>query len=136
MVQKQRHGEQEIGQQTPSAVEEFQFSPTWTWHENFTRAVCVTTSGNLITQRIYGINITQYVNMTGRSFRPPTTCNYWVSIQQDRGNTLPIQDVSNWLRWDCDKDVDLGDKSNHLMWIVPMKKSVLRGLFKGMCVEL
>lgn len=107
-----------------------QFQPTWTYHENLTKAVCVTDQGDLVIHRIYGIELQQYIDMAYRAYRNGSTGDLWPTFERKDENDWI--NPEEWIKTDFLGENELVDPKNHLLWINPLGLDVVRGLFAGM----
>lgn len=113
-------------------MEGFQLAPSWSYHKNLTRALCMTNEGNLIIHRIYGCTLWQCIILANERYRNPQMGIFWPGFSNVRPhNTVdpPLFKVDStgtiWL--------DGSERLNHLYWVNSIGKDVLVGLFDGMC---
>lgn len=115
-----------------AGLESFQLAPTWSYHKNLTRALCMTDAGDLIIHRIFGVTLWECTTIATQRYRSKSTGVFWPGFSNVRPyDTLdpPLIKVDYsgqiWL--------DTKDQANHIMWVESISKNVLEGLFDGMC---
>lgn len=113
-------------------LEGFQLAPTWSYHKNMTRALCMTKEGNLIIHRIYGSTLWDCIVLATQRFSNPVHGVFWPGF-----GSIPPHDTVDppLIKVDCTGTIwlDGSDGLNHIYWVNSMSKDVLAGLFDGMC---